>query len=584
MPLTVDDCILTTNSIEIVFSHDVTTNSRIASQNQATNLPNYAVYDQNSAYFSQPIQLSTTIPSGLSPQAIVGPANVVKITFRPLSPSPSAFKPGDWVVVVIKHVHGINRAIGEIEVIDGDVITLTRQVPGGAPGGIRRDVDDLVAYPILTEQVSHAPSPISRTGGGVLGLGFGGGASLGQTAADAVGDILGWKVNPSDPKGFIGALTQSFSLVEVEGHVESKWNARTHPVVTDLAGGITGAQASLYARAKDGLDQCLPLLDGLYPLDPNADPEYVNALREMAKSQMTEIIKEIGTLGPPSILRVNTYFRILLGQEKIDIQRRRPQDLKTLEGSLVNSISSGMISRHDSKAALDALRSEIVTDPDQIRGTLGAIREVYGIWFVSHDGRKNVFSNSIEDEEDITNFRVISDYMTSLLQTWIENARFFVLGLSDIPAFLGTQLVLISRQFSVIAETVNEVRFALNSVFIGPAERQTLLIQFTPGSGMPPMYLEDILVEVEKLMTDEGPRLLKSGGRIAINNNVLPVVQTLQDMIEEAHHPANVDELPDGYRTVRVRKTLDDLRDQLTALSMLANQVGMDIPSRRVIG
>src|SRR5205823_1340218 len=108
----------------------------------------------------------------------------------------------------------------------------------------------------------------------------------------AVSDVLGWKANPADPKGFVGALSQSFDLANVEGHVEATWVPRGYAVQTDIGGGITGAQASLYTRAKAALDSAMPLLNGLYPLDPDADPEYVKALREMARSQMTEIVKE----------------------------------------------------------------------------------------------------------------------------------------------------------------------------------------------------------------------------------------------------------------------------------------------------
>ena len=144
---------------------------------------------------------------------------------------------------------------------------------------------DLSAYPILTEEVGYPPSPLSRPSTGSQGPG-GGGQGLGQVAASAISNVLGWKTNPTDPRGFIGALTQAFTLTEVEGHIESSWNQRTYTVQTDLAGGITGAQASLYTRAKDAQDQCLPLLDGLYPLNPDADPEYVKSMREMAKSQI----------------------------------------------------------------------------------------------------------------------------------------------------------------------------------------------------------------------------------------------------------------------------------------------------------
>jgi hypothetical protein len=403
------------------------------------------------------------------------------------------------------------------------------------PERFTRDVENAVTYPILTEQVSF-----SRSGGGpTTGISSSPtGAGLGQTAALAIGDVLGWKVSSTDPKGFVGALTQAFTLTTVEGHVESSWNPRTYAVQTDLGGGITGAQASLYTRAKDALDQSLSLLDGLYPLDPDADPEYVRALREMARSQMTEIVKEFGAVGLPSVLRINTYFKILLGQ---DIRDFKP-------GS-----------------------NTVQFDPDEIKGTLGHLRDTYGIRF-----RGNPFNNSIEDEQDITNFRVISDYMTSLMQSWIANRPFFFVETGE-PAFFGTQLVLISRQLNVIAETVEEVRFVLDSVFIGPNERRTLLLKFSHPA-FPAMFLEDILEEIEKFVKEEGPRLLRDGGKISVLNNILPVVESLRDMIEEARHPKNHGDLPDGFNTARVRHSFDDLKNQLEELMKLTRQVEQHVP------
>jgi len=400
-------------------------------------------------------------------------------------------------------------------------------------------VEDAISYPVLTEEIGYRPSPVgipTGGGGGIFSSGSGGG-SLGQVAAKAVSEVLGWKPNAADPKGFVGALTQAFTLTDVEGHVESTWTPRTYAVQTDLGGGITGAQASLYMRAKNALDSALPLLDGLYPLDPEADPEYVKALREMARSQMTEIVKELGTVGLPSILRIDTYFGILLGQNPASISPSSP----------------------------------VQFDPDEIEGTLGQLRDTYGIQFVG-----NKFNNSVEDEQDITNFRVISDYMTSLMQSWIANRQFFFVNPGQ-QAFFGTQLVLISRQFTTIAETVNEVRFALDSVFIGPSERQTLLLRFE-DSALAPMFLEDVLGEVERFFGNEASRLLRDGGKISVTNNILPVVQSLQHMVEQAHAPLNIDELPDGFKTARVRNALDDLQDQLEALIELIEQVEQEVP------
>jgi hypothetical protein len=115
-------------------------------------------------------------------------------------------------------------------------------------------------------------------------------------------------------------------------------------------------------------------------------------------------------------------------------------------------------------------------------------------------------------------------------------------------------------------------------VFIGPNERQALLLEFTDSDHFPPMFLEDVLNEVEKFATDEGPRLLRDGGKISVTNNLLPVVDTLAGLINQAHAPANGAAIPDGYRTARVQKSLDDLEDQLNQLITLIIQVEQSLP------
>jgi hypothetical protein len=563
MPLTVTDCVVTNNSITFTFSDPVFKKTMplgpaawvspppAANKNSALNPANYTIFDPGSADFTTPTAIGSSAATAsvkvLSETALTITFVAQAVPSPPLHPPGSEFGDGDWVNITLKHIHGRAEAGDPAPEFEGDFVMIARQVPGrGKMARMTKDVEDAISYPILTEEVGYPPSVTSRPGsGGGAPSGGGAGQGLGQIASRAIAGALGWKPNPTDAKGFVGALTQSFSLTEVEGHVESKWNARSYTVQTDLAGTISGAQASLFTRAKVAQDNCLPLLDGLYALNPTADPEYVTALRDMAKSQIVEIVKQFGVV-PPSILRVNTYFKILLGD-----QRLRFGDEPRVE-----------------------------TDPDKIGGTLGNIRDIYGIFF-QQKGRDNPFNNSVDDESDITNFRVVSDYMTGLLQSWLSNGRYFLLNVERLPAFLGTQLVLISRQLGVIAETVNEVRFALDSVFIGPNERQTLLLVFDDRFELPAMFLEDVLMEIESSVTDELPRLIKDGGRLAINNNLLPVVQTLMNMVQAAHDPQNMDAVPDGYSTARVRHALDDLSDQLTQLFTLGTQVGMNVPSRR---
>jgi hypothetical protein len=463
----------------------------------------------------------TSYPIG---SAVYDPSRRAVQLTMPQSVQPLAF--GEWVLVTATNGGG-----------EGDSYGLKVDGGGTRMADVKSAVQDAVSYPLLTEPVSYPPFPMgARTSPSYTSLGVSNGSAT-ATVAKAVSDVLGWRTNPDDPRGFIGALTQSFDLTDVGGHTEATWKPRSYAVQSDMGGGITGAQASLYTRAKTALDSISPLLDGLYPLDPDADPEYVKALREMAKSQSAEIVKELGTVGGPSVLRVDTYFEILMGQSAQDLRSGVP----------------------------------IQFDPDQIEGTLGTLRKTYGVYFTN-----NPFSNSVADEEDITNFRIISDYVTSLRQSWMSNRQFFILGNGN-AAFFGTQLVLLSRQFSVIGDTINQVRFTLDSVFIGPAERQTLLLEFGP-QGDPAIFIEDLLVEIEGFFADEASRLLQTGGRISVVNNILPVVRTYRRMVRNAQHPSNLGVLPDGYRTVRVQRALDDLHDQLHEVTKLAEQVTQVVP------
>jgi hypothetical protein len=392
---------------------------------------------------------------------------------------------------------------------------------------------DLSAYPILTEEVGYPPSPLSKPSSGGRIDGGGGASSIGQLANQAISAVLGWKPRSDDPKAFLGALTQSFTLTEVEGHVESKWIARSYAVQTDLSGGITGAQASLYARAKEAMDQSMPLLDGLYALDPTAEQEDIVAYREVVRTQLTQLVDEFGFVGGPRVPRVNTYFGLLLNSPSI-----------FNPSALVQSNS------------------------DLISGSLGQLRQLYGVYTVNAaTSSPNSFVNSVDDEQNTTNFRILSDYVTSLAQSWINNYGFF--GVGTATPFFGTQLVLISRQLSVISEDVDEVRFTMDSVFIGPSERQTLKVNFGGGNIL---FFEDFAKWVQGFVADEAPPLIQEGGIYAVRYTVVPVITQLQTLAAGCLTAPNPG-LPAGFFTPRVQLALQQLSDDLAQLLTLVSAI-----------
>jgi hypothetical protein len=402
-------------------------------------------------------------------------------------------------------------------------------------------------FPILTEEIGYPPSPLAKQSGGAGG---GGGAALGQVVSQALNGVLGWKLKSDDPKGFLAALNASFTCTEVEGHSVCTWQPRSYVVQSDITGGIAGAQASIFARAKDALDQSLPLLNGLYALDPTAEPERVYAFREVVRDQLTQVVNEFAYLGGPRVSRVNTYFTILLGNAFVGIPPLAPRLVQT--------------------------------DSDRIGGTLGALRDTYGIFNANLLGVRNPLINTVDDEQDSTNFRVLADYVTSLAQSWVSNVG--LLAGAGGTTFFGTQLVLISRQLTVVSEDIDEVRFALDSVFIGPDERQALQVNFNysplilPLPAAPPfgrapgnpvvMFFEDFACWAQNFVSEEAPQLIQSGGIIGVRTTVLTIIQQLEGLafgILDVNNPNNAG-LPLGFHTGRVQQTLQQLDDDLVHL------------------
>jgi hypothetical protein len=186
--------------------------------------------------------------------------------------------------------------------------------PGGGGGGSARNGDkaaiDLQAYPVLTQDFSPGALP-SATGPAQVGT-IGGTSPLGLAADKAIREVLSWRTRTDDPKGFLGALNQAFDLKEVEGHTEWSWTPRSYTVQTDM-GALTGAQASIYTRAKVALDQSVRLLDGLYALIPSVEPEDLATVQAVVRTQFTALVNEFGVVGGPLVPRVDELFELLLG-------------------------------------------------------------------------------------------------------------------------------------------------------------------------------------------------------------------------------------------------------------------------------
>src|SRR5215469_6458798 len=207
-------------------------------------------------------------------------------------------------------------------------------------------------------------------------------------------------------------------------------------------GALTGAQASIYARAKSALDQLLPLLAGLTPLNAALYPEQDReAIRTVVTAELQELVGELALEGGPRIQRVDELFGLLLGE----------------------SVGSTNL------------------NPDVVQGQLGTLRQRFALtadWI-----------EKVADERVVTNFRVIVEQVLALQLSW--NSDRDLLAVVDSRTSLGTILIWLSRGLEAVCESVNDLSFALDSVYVDAAQRQVIELQL--GSGEPPLLLSDLL-------------------------------------------------------------------------------------------
>jgi hypothetical protein len=358
-----------------------------------------------------------------------------------------------------------------------------------------KNLENIQSYPVLTSEVSTLPT--RRVGAP--------GVSLGQTVQQALYETLGWRPRISDPKGFVAALIQSFTFVEVEGRKEWEWTPHVYTIQADL-GAVTGAQASIYKRAKVFLDQSLPLLEGLKPLRADYDEEDTEASRAVVESYLTELVDELGLVGGPRVQLVDTHFLTLLGD--IDVT---------------------------------------TTNPEEVEGQLGVLRARFGL--------KRDLVNTIEEEQNLTNYLILVDYVLSLKRSWDAQRHFFDRSGTDV--YLGTQLVLLSRAMGTLVESVYEAYDAMDSVFLGDAERQTLYLSLKGEETA--LTIAELLAWAERFGSEGGPRLIREGGKHGVRA-FLPTVNRLRGLLRRAWEFSEESSNPvRGFHTPRVERTWEEL-------------------------
>jgi hypothetical protein len=347
--------------------------------------------------------------------------------------------------------------------------------------------------------------------------GAGGTINLQKMVDAAMRNILGRLPRSRDTRSFLAALNQSFEIVDIEGHTVTVWKARAYAGQTELGGGVSGAQASLHLRAKASYDHAIPLLDSLYPLKNDFDEEETHASRMIIHNLLVELVNEMGVEGGPRVARVDGLFTALLGPEE---------------------------------------------DADEVGGQLAVLSEDLGL---------NIERvNTLEEETNLTNFTAFKDYIISLRDSWIHYRDHATDGKD-----LGTQLVLLSRALSVVAESVEEVLSAMDSVFVGNAERQVASYIHQGHQ----VLVGELFDWLSSFATDIAPEMIHDGGRRGVKV-IIATTRQLEGMILGLIQAIPREyTLPKGMKHPRVMHALYELHGYLKTVGDKAVQVQLDVIS-----
>ena len=337
---------------------------------------------------------------------------------------------------------------------------------------------------------------------------------------NALGRTLGRRLNTSDPKAMLASIDRAFTSTKNDaGSPIFEWTPRSYAVQTELGGKVTGAQASLYRRAKAALDEILPLLDRLEPIEDAPDEEKVEAYRAVVRQEIISLVDELGIEGGWRESRVNMLFGNLLG----------------------------------------------IFNPTNIGGHLADLGKVFG--FINKaTGRVGTANDivTIGEEEILTDFIVIYDHIQSLRVSW-QNI------LEPLESqFLGTKVVLLERALHSLAEGVDELQYVMESVGLGPAERRVVRLYYeeiTSSTSFTDvnMTIAELLDWIVGFATEDAPNLIENAGSIGIKT-LLPNLSRLYQIVLQVVDANNTHS---ALQTVRVENALSELASHIAQVYQL---------------
>lgn len=361
-------------------------------------------------------------------------------------------------------------------------------------------LEKATAYPVM---VTDASSPGGSRSGPV--------DETQRIVDSALRAVLGGRTRVNDPKGLKSALARSFVEERIGGRRIYRNVPRGSIADTVGEGEVSGFQGALIAHAREVVDHGLPLLEGVRSLNPTVGEDDVAARAAVVRSNVMRLRDEFGRRDEP-----------------------RPVVIEELLGTLLGDGSSPGL--------------------DNVGGIVGALGDELGLRSVKH-------VNSIEDEHQLTNYRLLAEYVVGLRTAWETARPIFVPTLGQ-TTYVSAKLRHVELMMQTITESLGQVRTAMDSVFFGEAERkiQKVAPDILQGSRI---SIEELLDWADETVSPDNVSLIRDGGRIAIKS----LVKTVQKLYSVIHEIAHAKSLAGGLGAPRVVTAWRDLLAQWNELT-----------------
>ncbi len=164
-------------------------------------------------------------------------------------------------------------------------------------------------------------------------------------------------------------------------------------------------------------------------------------------------------------------------------------------------------------------------------------------------------------EKNVTNFRLLTGHIESARESWMATRKAPNSSATRVP---DPQL---SHALLAVSESVEDTHDAMDAVFLGPAERQSLRLRI-PGEGA--VFVGELLDRVNRLALEEGPRWIARGSSTDLAQLHDTTSQLLHVLRGIMVPPQDAEKVPIRYRSSRVQRALQELATHLDDTARLA--------------